>query len=733
MMVRQRRRDVAAPAAELLQALNPEQREAVTTLDGPVLVLAGAGTGKTRVITYRVAYLLAQGVPAEAVLAVTFTNKAAEEMKQRIGQLVRGCRTPWVGTFHSFAAWLLRQDGPRIGIPREFAIYDEEDQLRLLRRALEESGQGQARWPLRELREVISRAKNRGWDAPQLAEQATDELTRAAARLLPVYQALLARASALDFDDLLLRAVELLRTQTAVRERWARRFRYLLVDEYQDINALQRELTLLLASQHRNVCVVGDEDQAIYSWRGADPGLFLRFQQDFPEARLIRLERNYRSTPIILEAANAVIAHNLARLGKTLRAEQPGGVPLSLYTAADPQQEAAFVVQALAQRLAAEPEARLAVLYRTGFQSRLFEEGCQRARLRYRVLGGFSFYRRAEIKDLLAYLRLVLHPEDDAALERVLNVPPRGIGEVTLERLRHLASQQRRPLWEVLVEQAQQRAALASFRQLIEELRAARQQLAPAALLERIVDRTGYLRWLEQRASAQPEDEDRLANVRELLAALEAAQQQGEPLESFLDRVALVSDADAFDPSVPVTLMTLHSAKGLEFDHVFLVGLEEGLLPHARAAQTAEGIEEERRLLYVGMTRARRSLTLSWAMRRHGREAGGFFPTTPSRFLVEIPARLLVPVAGASPEFLAAVGQRVFRADPMDEERAPTPSTRRSRRAPIRVGARVRHPTFGVGTVVAIEHDGEDRKITVQFADHGPRKLIERYAGLRPA
>jgi DNA helicase-2/ATP-dependent DNA helicase PcrA len=718
----------------LLDDLNPEQREAVEATEGPVLVLAGAGTGKTRVITYRIAYLLARGVPPNAVLAITFTNKAADEMRQRVAALL-GSRPggPWVGTFHAFAAWLLRQDGPRIGLARTFAIYDEEDQARLLRRALEETGHSEGRWPARELREIISRAKNTGQPLAELAETAPDELTRVAARVFPVYQRLLAQAGALDFDDLLLRVVALL-ADTSVRRRWNDRFRYLLVDEYQDINPAQRELVLDLAGPQRNVCVVGDEDQSIYRWRGADPELFLRFQRDFPEARLIRLERNYRSPQTILDAAGAVVAHNSARIGKHLRAVRPGGPQLRLYCGADPQDEAGWVVGELARLLAAEPDARLAVLYRTAFQSRPFEEHCQRLRLRYRVLGGFSFYRRAEVKDLVAYLRLALHPEDDAALERVLNTPPRGIGEATLERLRRLAAERRVPLWAVLPEAGgRAAAALERFRRLIEELRAAAGTCGPAVLLRQVLERTGYLDWLEQRADSQPADEERAGNVRELLAALDELERQGEPLETFLDRISLVSEADAFDPSIPVTLMTLHSAKGLEFDHVFIAGLEEGLLPHARSARDPVGLEEERRLFYVGMTRARRTLTLTLAARRRSFESGSFTATSPSRFLAEIPSGLLEPVVREAEAFSHAWPLRNARLDGGAEFVQVRPARRRPPTARFAVGTRVRHPTLGIGTILEIEDDGEDRKITVSFTDHGVRKLIERYAGLQPA
>ncbi len=730
----------------LLAELNPAQQEAVLATEGPVLVLAGAGSGKTRVITYRVAWLIEQGVPPEAILAVTFTNKAADQMRERILRLVpRSPAEPWVSTFHALCARMLRQHAPRLNLRPDFPIYDEDDQLKVVQLALAALDLSERDFPPRTVLAQISHAKNHLRTPDELEQTARDAWERHRARLFARYQQNLRQVGALDFDDLLLRALELLDGHPEVRARWQQRFRYLHVDEYQDTNRPQYELLVRLAAAHRNLCVVGDEDQAIYSWRGATVHNILNFTRNFPGARVIRLEENYRSTQTILDAASAVVAHNRNRLGKSLVATRSTGGPLRFYQAEDAAAEAEFVAAEIARLAEAGTKHSIAVLYRTNAQSRTLEEALRRCGLRYRVVGGFSFFRRAEVRDALAYLRLVMHPADDVALLRIINTPPRGIGAGTLQRLRQQAAEQGGSLWDAVVALSQRtpgrrpNAALAEFRTLIEELRTGFSTLPPAEFLRRVLDRSGYLDLLEQQRT--PEDRARAENLRELVNALAEATERGDTLEAFLDHVALMSDADEYDPEAPISLMTLHAAKGLEFDHVFLVGLEEGLFPHARSADSEQGLEEERRLCYVGMTRARQTLTLTCAAYRRGYGSAGWQATVPSRFLHEIPLALLETAVGSITE---AGETRRYAADPELNEHALLRRARRSERSRTMqgsrrradsslIGLRVRHPSYGIGTILAIEGEGEDRKITVHFLDYGTKKLVERYAQLERA
>ncbi len=724
----------------LLDDLNPGQREAATATE-PVVVVAGAGTGKTRVITYRVAWLISEGVAPQAILAVTFTNKAASEMKQRIRALVpESAGVPWVGTFHSFCARLLRTDGPLIDIPRDFAIYDDDDQIGVVRQSLRLLGYDERRYTPRSMREIISHAKNNGWDSERLRRESFGEQGRVAASLFDVYNAALRRAGALDFDDLLLEAVRLLQTSEEARKRWRARFAHIVVDEFQDVNEKQYELVRLLAGPGSCVAVVGDEDQSIYSWRGADPGILRRFLEDFPGARVIRVETNYRSTQTILDAAAAVVSNNPNRMGKHLTATRTGDSLLSLCEAPDASAEAEFVVGEIRRLLRDDPALHVAVLYRTNFQSRSFEEACRRSGLVFRVVGGFGFYERAEVKDLLAYARVVVNPADDAALARVINTPPRGLGKTSLDALRKDAAQRAVPLWDAMADglgAVSSRAAsgVRAFRQMIEEFREKRAQMGAGDLIRELASRTGYLDWLEQQD--REELTDRAGNVKELVAAAEEGQERGETLEEFLDRAALVSDADSFDEHVPVTLITLHSAKGLEFDHAFLVGMEEGLFPHVRSLASPPALEEERRLCYVGMTRARQTLTLTRARSRRSYDRRSEMTTTPSRFLAEIPKDLMktvnIGLGFDSPRFRFSGSEPGVRRRPEETEfsdEPPRPSSRLGDSAQSLVGQRVRHPTFGIGTVLSVEDEGDDRRLTVSFPDHGMRKLIERYARL---
>jgi DNA helicase-2/ATP-dependent DNA helicase PcrA len=743
----------------LLDALNERQREAVLATEGPVLVLAGAGTGKTRVITYRVAHLIETGVPGSAILAVTFTNKAADVMKERISDLLRasgrGASDVWVSTFHSFCARLLRREAVHAGLPRDFAIYDDDDQTAAVKRTLLQLDLSAEDYPPRTVRAQISHAKNHGITADQMEADAAkmqDQSRQTVAAIFRAYNEMLRQASALDFDDLLLRAVELLREHEDVRTAWSTRFQYLMVDEFQDTNRAQEELVRLLAGARKNVCVVGDEDQSIYGWRGARAGNLRRFTEDFSGAKIIRLEKNYRSTQTILDAAAAVVRNNSDRLGKTLQATMGAGRPLRFFEAQDAPAEAEFISGELSSLVRNDPHARVAVLYRTGAQSRSFEEVLRRLGIRYRVVGGFSFYERAEVRNALAYVRLLFHPEDNIALLRVLNVPPRGIGATTVAALEARAKETGKSLWDVIrasefTAGRKSSGALQAFRKLMEELQEECKDLPPALLIERVLDRTGYLDWVEQQDNL--EHSSRAENLRELANAMAEATEQGQTLEDLLDHAALVSDSDEYDETIPVSLMTLHSAKGLEFDAVFLAGLEEGLLPHSRSLGTKSEIEEERRLFYVGMTRAKQLLVLTRAIYRRSYGEERLRASTSSRFLAEIPGELVEAAAGSlsepgetrryepDPEYSEGYAYRPRRSGPAHagQSRRTSSGRAQSGRAPKDplIGTRVRHPKYGLGTILEVEGEGEDRKLTVSFQDYGAKKLLERYANLQLA
>jgi len=750
----------------LLDELNSGQQEAATTLEGPVLILAGAGTGKTRAITYRIAHLIEQGVPGSAILAVTFTNKAAGQMKERVRDLLirKGLAfdDPWIGTFHSFCAWMLRREAPRLGLPRDFKIYDADDQTAVVKLALEQLNIKDPGERIRGLLERISSAKNQGMTAAQVASDAAkhnDALGITASKVYETYEKILRKAGALDFDDLLLRAVQVLKQFPEARANWQNRFRYIHVDEYQDTNRVQYDLLRLLVGEARNICVVGDEDQSIYRWRGADIGNILRFEEDYAGARVVRLEDNYRSTQIILDAAAGVVGNNKRRLGKNLKSTTSAGGNLLFFEARDSKAEAEYVADRIRILHADDPAVHVAVLYRTNSQSRAFEEALRARGLRYRMLGGFSFYQRAEIKDALAYARLAIFPDDDIALLRVINTPPRGIGKTTLDALSALARQQDTSLWVALGKMLEpsyagrSTAPLKDFRKLIEDLQGEVSSSAPADFLQSILLQSGYLDMLMNRDSS--EDTARADNLRELVNAMAEGAERGETLTDFLDRAALVSDSDDFDENALITLMTLHSAKGLEFDHVFLTGMEEGTFPHSRSQNDLEELEEERRLCYVGMTRAKLTLTLTRAVYRRTYGNERLSGSMPSRFLQEVPGELIETAAGS----LADAGEtRRYEPDPeysySEEEftrrmRGAAAPSRSAGSAPSRtrsaaqprlgrsagagnplIGQRVRHATYGAGTIIGVEGDGDDRKFTVRFSDHGTKKLMERYANL---
>jgi DNA helicase-2/ATP-dependent DNA helicase PcrA len=898
-----------------LDELNPQQREAVETTEGPVLILAGAGSGKTRVITFRIAYLIEKmGVMPESILAMTFTNKAAAEMAERVEKLVGGLSIakPVISTFHSFCVRVLRRDiealripstvpgQPPIGLTKNFVIYDESDQQQVVKGIMRRMGLDDKQLTPRTVLSRISWAKNHMLDPQEIYLQSADPKMEKIAHIFEDYRKELMKANAMDFDDLLLEATRLLKSVAAVREYYNRRFQYLLIDEYQDTNRPQYELMRLLAGERHNICAVGDEDQSIYSWRGADIRNILEFERDFPEAKIVRLEQNYRSTENILGAASAVVANNVRRKGKNLWTSRQGGAKVGYYEAPDGENEALFAADMINKyvRHAAESgeTARAAVLYRTNSQSRLFEEAMRRYGLKYHVVGGFSFYERAEIKDLISYLKVIQNPDDSVSLLRVINTPVRGIGKTTIEVIERLALETGLSMWGALGEAIRRQllparalAALVSFRDLIEDGRAmlagtfvervAAQAAAestvelrshepvnapvptkpvrekpaddtdfnpgnfsfdfgpddlpvddlpaddqpaddavmgedaslpneeptdeaiegfraPGAaantgeILEFLIDRTGYIKQLEDEDT--PESFSRIENLRELVNAAMDSRDRGETLDQFLDHAALVSDADQYDESAQITLMTLHAAKGLEFPLVVLAGMEEGLFPHSRTLLEPDSIEEERRLCYVGMTRAMDTLALSRAVYR--RRYGTDMPeaSVPSRFLEEVPPHLVEELGGSrrsagrsatgragTGSFVRPTARGIARSESetthysyededqsaaWDPERlkpkTATPLTsynsidniaeffasrgkkfsvpKLQPQAPtgrrgFRPGQKVKHPKYGEGTVYQREGDGEDAKITVQFPRFGLKKLVERYAQLEKA
>jgi len=881
----------------------------VEATEGPLLILAGAGSGKTRVITHRIAWLIREkNVAPDSILAVTFTNKAAGEMAERVEELLghSSLAKPQISTFHSFCVRILRRDIEALklgdkGLTRAFTIFDENDQQGILKQIMKRMGLDTKQLTPRTVQSRISWAKNHMVDPQDYFLNSKDPTSDRIAHIFQAYQAELRKNNAMDFDDLLLEAVRLLKLSAEVRERYQRRYQYLLVDEYQDTNRPQYELMKLLAGEHKNVCAVGDEDQSIYSWRGADIRNILEFERDFPDARIIRLEQNYRSTGVILEAAGSVVANNVRRKGKKLWTERQGGSHIGYYEAPDGENEALFIadkIQAFLRQPESASETRgrgAAVLYRINSQSRLIEEAMRRYNISYTMVGGFSFYERAEVKDLLAYLRLVRNPHDSMALQRVINTPARGIGKTTLETVERLALETGQSTWDAVAAAIADRLiparalmALESFRQLIldaqammdpdfagklaadvaeskageadigfnfgavrgepatpagqnrplegpagsegasdreqgnegtrepeddeedgDEEKSAFRSPGDAAtlpeLIRFVIDRTGYIKALE--AEGTPEAFSRIENLKELANAAHDAEERGETLGEFLDHAALAADTDQIDPNARVTLMTLHAAKGLEFSLVFLAGMEDGLFPHSRTLNDPEGdLEEERRLCYVGMTRAMNTLILTRAHYR--RRYGADVPeaSIPSRFLEEVPEPLIENLGNRSPRWSTPgyrpsfgasrshrrpgeTGETHFNYEDESQEvpRAPahefsprrSPASKvggaepsveniarffgskavagraggapqfrsgvgsgRDARPPmdipaangasgLRKGQRVFHTKYGEGTVLVREGEGEDAKLTVHFARHGIKKLMEKFANLK--
>ncbi len=705
-----------------LSVLNLQQLEAVLHKDGPLLVFAGAGSGKTRVITYRIANLIhTHGVSPRHILAVTFTNKAANEMKERLRHLLGdAARGLWVGTFHSICLRILRESGMAIGIPPNFVVYDESDQLEVVRQALMALNIDEKQFNARTIANQISRAKERLLTPEQYQERAIDFFERIVASVYRNYQAFLRAANALDFDDLLVRTIELLETQPLVRARYQEQFRYILVDEYQDVNYAQYVLVRLLAENHRNLCVVGDDDQAIYSFRGAEVELILRFEQDFPDAKVVKLERNYRSTQPILDAAHKVIQENTLRAPKKLWTERTEGAPITFTQAIDQEDEARIVADYILQQVR-QGKRRFkdfAVLYRTNAQSRAFEDRFLRERIPYRLVGALRFYDRREIKDLLAYLRVVVNPDDSVSLKRIINVPPRQIGQSTLSAVQAHAAEWGISLYQALNDPRllstfapKTLQAVQQFVLLIEDLRAFARRHSLTATVKRLLESSGYLAWLEQKGDA--DSLDRAGNLREFVTVVEGFERKlqdeeetpEDALNAFLQHIALISDIDTLDDSRDqVVLMTFHAAKGLEFPVVFLVGLEQGIIPHA-LSETPRDIEEERRLLYVGITRAMDELHLLCARERS--VYGSRKSTVPSPFLralsdISMPSLFQLRYGGAKPSPLQWT-------PPHRRPESQKPAS--AKPAPFLPGQRVHHPQHGYGIVVRTQ----EHVVTVMF------------------
>jgi DNA helicase-2/ATP-dependent DNA helicase PcrA len=755
---------------DFLSSLNPEQQEAVQHIHGPLLILAGAGSGKTRVIAHRIAHLVANGyAEPDRVLAVTFTNKAAEEMRRRVEDLLGvDCRSMWISTFHTFCARLLRREAPHIGLAREFVIYDSTDQVTVVKQLIKEQHLDDNAYQPRAVLSQISHAKNR-LEGPESFADAYSPRERQIGQLFAAYARELREANALDFDDLLLKTVELFDKVPEVRERYGRKFQFIMVDEYQDTNRPQYLLVKHLASAHRNLCVVGDPDQSIYKWRGADIRNILDFENDFPEAVIVRLERNYRSTQVILDAASAVISHNRDRKEKILWTDRKGGAKIKYFRASDEVEEAEYITRVARASIADDVNAVMAVLYRTNAQSRAIEDALRNANIGYAVLGGVGFYERKEIKDALAYLKVVLNPHDDLALRRIINVPARGIGKGVLDALEQIdvtsvqgdlppllagliPTVATNSLWSKLVVatdrrllNARQVASLAAFRDLVSALADAARRESVSIALGKVLDQSGYIRDLREDRSE--ESQARIENLMELVsAAREYEMREAEPtLAGFVDRLALLSDVDKEQGArdARVVMMTMHSAKGLEFPVVVIAGMEEGLFPHSRSAESAAEIEEERRLCYVGITRARSRLVLTSASRR--RVFGDYQQTTPSRFLAEIPPDLVEEEFPAYSslhtarrggwEYRANPYGRAGRSDNRDDSTTRVPAFSyededQSLVGGLRAGAKVRHGTFGIGTVVSVERLDDDMNVVVRFASVGTKTLRAKYAKL---
>jgi DNA helicase-2/ATP-dependent DNA helicase PcrA len=748
---------------DLLADLTAAQREAVTHTSGALLVLAGAGSGKTRVITRRVAQLLSQGIPSEQILALTFTNKAAGEMRERIEALVPQSRV-WVGTFHGFCARMLRRYAPLVGIDTGFSIYDQNDRLRAVKDVMEQVGWNEPGWTAERVESAISRAKNDLVGPESFHERTTGRAGTLLARVYEAYEERLRRASAVDFDDLLVHLVAILKEHKDVRSELDRRFRYVLVDEYQDTNLAQYAIVRALSVEHPNICVTGDPDQSIYGWRGANLANILEFEKDFPGCRVVTLERNYRSTKNIIRVADTLIQFNRNRKPKALRTENPVGdkVELTIYPSEIAEAEG---VAGTTLALVSEQEYRfadIAVFCRVTALTRALEQAFRAARIPYQIVGGVAFYERREVKDVLAYLNLMINPKDDLAFARVVNVPPRGVGKTSIDHLVAAARERGIPLL-AMARQARSIAALRGksaqgleeFTRVIDDLAALRDRSADEVLC-RLLEKTGYRESLV--AESRQDKDERIANLDELITAARQCDQAhpGATIQDFLEEVSLSSPIDRWEQNEgAVTLMTVHAAKGLEFPVVFIVGLEAGILPHTRANGDYNELEEERRLLFVGITRARRQLYLSRCLVRAMR--GQQQVTIPSQFLRELPAEPIVvrDLSGAGrfdDRFTESTGPRpAARSEPRPARAAlgfgmtTAAELERASGAPVdapaplhpdldafQPGVAVSHPVYGLGRLEAIEGEGSGRKGRVAFAVGPARTFVLAKSPLRP-
>lgn len=744
-----------------LQGLNREQRKAAETLEGPVLILAGAGSGKTRALTYRIANLIDHGVAPWHILAITFTNKAAKEMKERVQQLVgENGSDVWVSTFHAMCARILRRDIEKLGYNRSFTIYDDDDQANVLKDLYKQLNIDEKNLNPREVRAKISDAKNRllGPD-DWFAESARDFRSQQFHDLYSAYERKLKHSNALDFDDLLVRTLELFADHPPVLESYREKFQYVHVDEYQDTNFAQYSLVKLITQKSRNLCVVGDDDQSIYGWRGADIRNILDFEKDYPDATVIKLEQNYRSTANILDAANQVIAHNEGRMEKMLWTEADSGDPIRVFCAGNERDEAAWICDRMQQlNRSGQDYGRMAVLYRSNAQSRVIEDMLVRAGIPYRIYGGLRFYDRKEVKDIVAYLRVIVNPSDDASLRRIINTPKRAIGETTVAELAKHALQEEMPLFSALVDipeslSARPRKCVSEFGDLMNDLIVAKEEMGLLEFVTHLIEKTGlkaqYMR------DESDEGKARIENIDEFLGAVAEYEKAAETptLEDYLENVALVSDLDNAElGSKCVTLMTIHSSKGLEFPIVFMSGLEESIFPTSRSLQSDDGIEEERRLCYVAITRAQKQLYISYATQRMLYNQVNY--NAPSRFLKEIPTRLLdhQMIAGRERSYSAAAEKR----GPVTPSRTPhyqrtetgyglgagksalgiagvqkgfTPSAASKMPAGsvpslFKVGDRVMHRKFGTGIVSEIRGTGADARILISFAAYGLKEFV---------
>ena len=733
----------------LSEVLNPAQAEAAAHIDGPLLVLAGAGSGKTRVLIYRMAHLIKQaGIDPYQILAVTFTNKAAKEMKGRIEELLGpGLAPEWVGTFHSLSSRILRREAETLGFRRDFVIYDSDDQLVLVKKIMKELNISEKQFAPQAVRSYISGAKDQLIGAVEYADQGNNFFEQQVARVYTTYQTALERSNAMDFDDLIMRLAVGYAEVPSMLARYQERFQYILVDEYQDTNHAQYEWINRLAMKYRNLCVVGDDDQSIYAWRGADIRNILDFEKDYPESRIVRLEQNYRSTRLILNVSNAVIKNNKGRKGKELWTEKPQGEKIVLTETIDERDEARWIARKIRDTRAEadRPLRDFTLLYRTNAQSRALEDELRRANMPYVIVGGLRFYERKEVKDVLAYLKVIANPRDSISFRRMINTPPRGLGNVSVERIERFALSEGLDFLEAINRAGEAGLTPTATRsartigRFLADLHARIDELSGGEIARRVIEGTGYLRDLEMEAAKNIEAETRAQNVKELLAAIDESTEQkpgeesGTGLRAFLEEVALVADIDRWDGSVDrITLMTLHNAKGLEFPIVFITGMEDGLFPISRAMESPTDLEEERRLFYVGITRAEEYLYLTHANLR--RRYGGAMPCLRSRFVDEVPeeyidqestVRRLDPSWSGSETPQQEPGVSPFDSAPESSQMVQTPKGK----VRISQGQRVKHPIWGEGRILQVGGSGDDMRATIQFSS-ATKKVMLKYAAL---